>query len=161
MKILHLATLWFPIGPNALRGRATFLAVLLKYLCRLGVSCMVLASGDSAVEACRIPVTPKNLVAALKAGTAQEYHDYERPQLRLAQERAGEFDIIHSHLRPLLAAGCGDNFLHTQHRPVRADREWLVSRHPRLGLTARCDIRTVTGQHQALYQRTRPEACAA
>jgi glycosyltransferase involved in cell wall biosynthesis len=147
VKVLHLAPLWFPVSPDAAGGRETQLAILLKHLQPLGVTNTVLATGDSRVEAELIPVAPQNLMDAMKAGVAQEYHYFEQHLLCLAHDLAGQFDVIHSHLSPAVFAGFGPNFLHTQHTPVWQDLQWFVGRHPN------CWINTVS-EYQARHLRT-------
>jgi glycosyltransferase involved in cell wall biosynthesis len=140
MKILHLGPLWFPVSRDAPGGRETWLAGLLDALQRLGCKNTLLASGDSETKAELVTVVPRNLVAMMQAQVAWEQHYYEQHELMLALERAGEFDVIHSHLSPgafSLSAvpGIGRFVLHTQHTPVWGDFQWFVKQRPDLWLS--------------------------
>lgn len=141
MKVLHLAPLWFPVAHDSAGGRETLLASLVEAQQALGIDVTVLASGDSRVSAEVIPVLPRHLFAAMEAQEAAEATYYEQQQLLLTLERAGDFDVIHSHAGwyayslsgvPKL----GGRVLHTHHTPVWRDLEWFIRQHPDLLFTA-------------------------
>jgi glycosyltransferase involved in cell wall biosynthesis len=107
------------------------LAGLISALEKLDCQNTLLASGDSQTAAKLIPVVPRNLIAMMKDGVAWEQAYYQEHQLMLALERAGEFDVVHSHLSPGVFSLPG-RVLHTAHTPVWGDFEWLVKQHPDL-----------------------------
>lgn len=134
MRVLHLAPLWFPVSPDAPGGIETFLSALISGLEKLGCHSTLLASGDSRAQAELWPVVPQHLCAAMEAQTAWEYPYFEQHQLLLALERAGEFDVVHSHIGISGYAlsgvpGVRERIIHTQHNPVTPDLEWLAHRH--------------------------------
>jgi glycosyltransferase involved in cell wall biosynthesis len=135
MKILHLASLWFPVSQDSLGGIETFLTGLIAALEKLGCQNTLIASGDSRTMAELVPVTPLNLCAEMKSSTAAEYVYFEQHQLLLALERVAEFDVVHSHTgwgAYVLSGvpGLGARVLHTQHNLVYRDQEWFVRQHP-------------------------------
>ena len=98
MKVLHLAPLWFPIGPDSPGGIETYLPTLIGALDELGCRSTLVASGESRVNADLVPGVELNLWDGMESGRVWEYQPYEQHQLITAIELAGEYDVIHSHL---------------------------------------------------------------
>jgi glycosyltransferase involved in cell wall biosynthesis len=147
MKVLHLCPLWFPVAIDAAGGIETFVAQLVHALEQHGCRNTVIASGDSSSAAELIPAIETNAKAMVQAGSAWQYEFYEQHQLRLALERADEFDIIHSHIGPAAyvlssVAGLQARVLHTVHSQVYRDMEWFAGKFPELSLVT-------VSQHQA------------
>ncbi len=139
MRILQLAPLWFPVSPDSIGGIETFLAGLIQALQARGCRNTLLATGDSRTAAEVVPVVGENLYARMASGAASEYDYYEQEQLLQALARAGDFDLVHSHIGPrafALAGVPGLRVLHTWHTQIYPDLEWFVRRHPELRLSA-------------------------
>lgn len=98
MRIAQLAPLWESVPPPAYGGTELVVGVLTNELVRRGHEVTLFASGDSQTLAKLDSVHPR----ALRFDTeVKEYSIYEMLNLSRVYERAGEFDIIHSHV------GCG------------------------------------------------------
>ena len=139
-------------------GIETFLTGLLEALEGLGCRNTLIATGDSRTAAKLVPVVEENLHARMVAGKSAEYVYYEQHQLRLALERAAEFDLIHSHIGPsgyVLSAmpGLRPPVLHTQHNPVYSDAEWFVRDQPDLWFA------TVSEFQARAFRRQRATRC--
>src|SRR5262249_50902528 len=136
MRVLHLAPLWFEVSQDAPGGIETILMDLLTALEKRGCRNTLLASGDSRTPAELVPVIPQSLTKLAEAGQAWEAaYAPEQHQLRLALERMGDVDVIHSHVgwnAYILSAlpEIKAKVLHTQHNPVYDDLEWFVRQHP-------------------------------
>jgi glycosyltransferase involved in cell wall biosynthesis len=146
MRILQLAPLWFPVAKDAPGGIESFLAQLVPGLERRGCDVTLLAAAESAAGA-DIVVAAVPLVRAMQEGTAAEYAYFEQHLLRLALERAGDFDVVHSHIGAaayVLSAlqGVGGRVLHTVHTPVTPDMAWFFGCHPDAWISA-------VSEHQA------------
>lgn len=134
MRVLYLGPLWYPISKDAPGGIETLLPPLIAALSELGCTITLIASADSRVKAELVPSVSVNLWDQMAAGTAMEYAYYEQHQLRIALERAGEHDIVHSHMGPAgyILSGVPrlqSPVLHTIHSPVYRDLEWFVAQH--------------------------------
>lgn len=140
MKILEVCPLWFPVSRDAPGGRETLLAYLIDTLESLNCEITFIASGDSTSQGELVPVVPGNLYDAMIAGDVKEYIYYEQQQLRIAFERATQFDVVHSHVGAgafVLSAipGLRERVLHTIHTPVYQDLQWFVGQHPGMWLS--------------------------
>jgi len=137
VRVLHLAPLWLPVGRESSGGVETLLAGLLAAQHASGCAVAVVASGDSALPAGveLVAPVPVALVAQMGAGTAWEYEYFEQEALARGLERAGGFDVVHSHMGAAAFAAL-PGALHTWHNDVTADLEWFVGRRPQLRLTA-------------------------
>jgi glycosyltransferase involved in cell wall biosynthesis len=98
MRIAQIAPLWERVPPPAYGGIELIVGLLTDALVARGHEVTLFASGDSIVAAKLESVHPQalRLDASIK-----EYGIYEMLQLAQVYERAGEFDLIHSHI------GCG------------------------------------------------------
>ncbi len=98
MKKLHIAQiapLWFPIPPQKYGGIEWIVYHLCQGLKKRGHQVTLFASGDSRVPCKLISVYPKSLI---KAGISWRDQTYNILNLSEAFKRAGQFDIIHTHI---------------------------------------------------------------
>lgn len=154
MRIAQIAPLWERVPPPAYGGIELVVALLTDELVRRGHDITLFASGDSISLAQIESVHPQ----ALRLDpSVKEYGIYEMLQLSQVYERAGEFDIIHSHM------GCAalpyaklikTPTVHTLHGVFTPDNEKLFrhakeqpyvsisnsQREPRLGLNCAATV---------------------
>jgi glycosyltransferase involved in cell wall biosynthesis len=95
MKIAQVAPLWERVPPPAYGGIELVVGLLTDELVARGHEVTLFASGDSLTSAKLESVHPQalRLDASIK-----ECNIYEMLQLANVYERAGEFDLIHSHM---------------------------------------------------------------
>jgi glycosyltransferase involved in cell wall biosynthesis len=95
MRIAQVAPLWESVPPPAYGGIELVVGLLTDELVRRGHDVTLFASGDSTTAAKLTSIHPRalRLDAAVK-----EYDVYEALQLSHVFQRAGEFDVIHSHM---------------------------------------------------------------
>ena len=98
MKIAQIAPLWERVPPPAYGGIELIVGLLTDELVARGHEVTLFASGDSITSARLESIHPQ---ALRLDSTIKEYGIYEMLQLAQVYERAGEFDLIHSHV------GCG------------------------------------------------------
>ncbi len=95
MRIAQVAPLWERVPPPAYGGIELVVGLVTDELVRRGHEVTLFASGDSITLAKLESVSPR----ALRLDpNVKEYSIYEMLQLGSVYERAGEFDIIHSHM---------------------------------------------------------------
>ncbi|HBB32756.1 MAG TPA: glycosyl transferase [Cyanobacteria bacterium UBA8803] len=95
MRIAQVAPLWERVPPPAYGGTELVVGLLTDELVRRGHEVTLFASGDSITLAELESVHPR----ALRLDTTvKEGGIYELLQLSRVYERAGEFDVIHSHM---------------------------------------------------------------
>lgn len=95
MRIAQVSPLWERVPPPAYGGIELVVSLLTDELVRQGHDVTLFASGDSVSLAKLESVHPQ----ALRLDpTVKEYSVYEALELAQVYERAGEFDIIHSHM---------------------------------------------------------------
>lgn len=95
MRIAQIAPLWERVPPPTYGGTELVVSLLTEELVRRGHEVTLFASGDSMTQAMLQSVHPR----ALRLDKmVKEYGIYEMLQLGQVYERAGEFDIIHSHM---------------------------------------------------------------
>ncbi len=128
MRIAQIAPLWERVPPPAYGGTELVVSLLTEELVRQGHEVTLFASGDSITQATLESVHPR---ALRLDNTVKEYGIYEMLQLSQVYERAGEFDIIHSHM------GCASlpyanlvktPTVHTLHGIFTPDNEKMFSR---------------------------------
>jgi glycosyltransferase involved in cell wall biosynthesis len=95
MKIVQIAPLAERVPPPAYGGIELVVSLLTDELVRRGHEVTLFASGDSITLAHLESVHPR---ALRLDSTVKEYGIYEMLQLSKVYEKAGEFDIIHSHV---------------------------------------------------------------
>ena len=95
MKIAQIAPLAERVPPPAYGGIELVVSLLTEELVRRGHEVTLFASGDSITSATLESVHPR---ALRLDSTVKEYGIYEMLQLSKLYEKAGEFDIIHSHV---------------------------------------------------------------
>lgn len=95
MRIAQIAPLWEQVPPVTYGGTELVVSLLTEELVRRGHQVTLFASGDSTTTAQLEAAHP----TALRLDRSiKEYPIYEMLQLSQVYERAGEFDIIHSHV---------------------------------------------------------------
>jgi glycosyltransferase involved in cell wall biosynthesis len=95
MKIAQIAPLWERVPPPAYGGIELVVGLLTDELVARGHDVTLFASGDSITSAKLESIHPQ---ALRLDSTIKEYGIYEMLQLAHVYERAGEFDLIHSHM---------------------------------------------------------------
>jgi glycosyltransferase involved in cell wall biosynthesis len=148
MRIAQIAPLWERVPPPAYGGIELIVGLLTDELVNRGHDVTLFASGDSITRAKLSSVCPQAIRLDPKI---KECAIYEMLQLAQVYERAGEFDLIHSHI------GCSalpytrltkTPTLHTLHGIFTADNQKMYSyakaqpyvsisdaqREPKLGL---------------------------
>ncbi len=95
MKIAQIAPLWERVPPPAYGGIELVVGLLTDELVARGHEVTLFASGDSLTSAKLESVHPQ---ALRLDNNIKEYSIYEMLQLAQVYERAGEFDLIHSHM---------------------------------------------------------------
>ena len=95
MRIAQIAPLWERVPPPAYGGIELIVGLLTDELVKRGHDVTLFASGDSITRAKLSAVHPQ----ALRLDpSVRECGIYEMLQLAQVYERAGEFDLIHSHI---------------------------------------------------------------
>ena len=95
MRIAQIAPLWERVPPPAYGGIELIVGLLTDELVKRGHDVTLFASGDSITRAKLSSVHPQ----ALRLDPSiKECAIYEMLQLAQVYERAGEFDLIHSHM---------------------------------------------------------------
>ena len=95
MRIAQLAPLWECVPPPAYGGIELVVSLLTDELVRRGHDVTLFATGDSTTDATLSSVHPRALRLDAEV---KEYSVYEALQLSHVFQRAGEFDVIHSHM---------------------------------------------------------------
>jgi glycosyltransferase involved in cell wall biosynthesis len=95
MRIAQIAPLWERVPPPAYGGIELVVGLLTDELVARGHEVTLFASGDSITSAKLESIHPQALRLDSKI---KEYGIYELLQLAQVYERAGEFDLIHSHM---------------------------------------------------------------
>jgi glycosyltransferase involved in cell wall biosynthesis len=95
MRIAQVAPLWERVPPPAYGGIELVVSLLTDELVRRGHEVTLFASGDSVTLA---KLESVHSQALRLDPSVKEYAIYEMLQLAQVYERAGEFDIIHSHM---------------------------------------------------------------
>jgi len=94
MRIAQIAPLAESVPPALYGGTERIVAALTDALVERGHTVTLFASGDSQTAAHLVPVTPQ----ALRVSGVQDALPATLLALRLAFERAAEFDVLHSHV---------------------------------------------------------------
>ncbi|WP_293127981.1 glycosyltransferase family 4 protein [Microcoleus sp. bin38.metabat.b11b12b14.051] len=127
MRIAQIAPLFERVPPPAYGGIELVVSLLTEELVRRGHEVTLFASGDSITSATLESVHPR---ALRLDSTVKEYGIYDMMQLSKLYEKAGEFDIIHSHV------GCAalsysrlvkTPTVHTMHGIFTPDNEKMFS----------------------------------
>jgi glycosyltransferase involved in cell wall biosynthesis len=95
MKIAHIAPPWIPIPPKNYGGTEIVIYNLVEELVAQGHDVTLFAPGDAKTSAKLISFFPKSLIPS---GVPWAAHPKAYYHLHKALERAGEFDIVHTHL---------------------------------------------------------------
>lgn len=95
LRIAQIAPMWVPVPPEKYGGTELVIASLVEELVRRGHDITLFASGDSKTSAKLVSIYPR---ALLKDGIPWKDISYDIFNVAQAFKRAGEFDIIHSHI---------------------------------------------------------------
>lgn len=95
LRIAQIAPLWVSVPPEKYGGTELIVYNLTEELVRRGHKVTLFASGDSTTSAKLVSTYPR---ALLKDGIPWKDVSYDILNLTEAFRRAGEFDIIHSHV---------------------------------------------------------------
>jgi glycosyltransferase involved in cell wall biosynthesis len=129
MKIAQVAPLWERVPPPSYGGIELVVSHLTDELVRRGHDVTLFASGDSQTLAHLEAVYPR---ALRLDSSVKEYAAYEALELSQVYQRAGEFDIIHSHLGvPALpiASLVSTPTVHTLHGSFTSDNRDVYQLH--------------------------------
>ena len=94
MRIAQIAPLCEPVPPGGYGGTERVVSWLTEELVRRGHRVTLFASGDSQTRAKLVPIVDR----ALRLGSGSDPTMAHILGIGAAQRRAGEFDVIHSHL---------------------------------------------------------------
>jgi len=123
LKIAQVAPLWFPIPPEKYGGTEWIIYNLCEGLTKKGHQVTLFASGDSKVPCKLVSFYPKGLI---KSGISWHDQTYNLLNLSEAFKRAGQFDIIHSHIdlwEVYFAPLVKTPVLHTIHNPLYSSQK--------------------------------------
>jgi len=95
LKIAQIAPCWYPIPPEKYGGIERVVFLLCEELKKLGHEVTLFTSGDSKVSVNLFKVFPKSLV---KMGFSWTENILNLESLYSAIKKAGDFDVLHSHL---------------------------------------------------------------
>jgi hypothetical protein len=95
MKIAQIAPPWISIPPQNYGEKETIIAFIVEELVAQGHDVTLFASGDSITPAKLVSFCPKSL---LSEGVPWQAHLKSYFHLAKSLERAGEFDVVHTHL---------------------------------------------------------------
>ncbi|MBU4368735.1 glycosyltransferase family 4 protein [Patescibacteria group bacterium] len=95
LRIAQIAPMWVSVPPEKYGGTELVIASLVEELVRRGHDITLFASGDSKTSAKLVSIYPR---ALLKDGIPWKDVSYDIFNVAQAFKRAGEFDIIHSHI---------------------------------------------------------------
>ena len=95
MRIAHIAPPWIPIPPKNYGGTEIVIYNLVEELVAQGHDVTLFAPSDAKTSAKLVSFFPKSLIPS---GVPWSAHPKAYYHLHKALERAGEFDIVHTHL---------------------------------------------------------------
>jgi len=152
-RIAHVAPLWARVPPVDYGGVELLVSWLTEELVARGHHITLFASGDSETSARLRPITPRNLMDMMAAGSAYHYAHYVSASLTEALRSQDAYDLIHCHSQlehtpfGLLA---GIPFVYTLHTALSADDIWLMQRYPEITFVAmsRSQIREVPDERR-------------
>ncbi|MDA0267533.1 MAG: glycosyltransferase family 4 protein [Cyanobacteria bacterium] len=135
MRIAQVAPLWEQVPPFGYGGTELVVSLLTEELVRRGHQVTLFAAGDSETIARLEPGCEKAL--RVVGMLPPEYVRHEQRQLGKVFDRAGEFDLIHSHMDvaalPYTHAS-QTPVVHTLHGPFTTATESLFSQYRRQNL---------------------------
>jgi glycosyltransferase involved in cell wall biosynthesis len=136
MKIAQVAPPWISIPPENYGGTESVIAFIIEELVELGHDVTLFASGDSKTPAKLVSHFPRSLRAD---GVPWQAHLKSYVHLAKSLERAGEFDVVHTHLSSTadmylfpLMAGMTTPHVTTMHSNFPFDRvnDWTGDADP-------------------------------
>lgn len=132
MRIAQLSPLFESVPPQLYGGTERVVSWLTEELVRRGHEVVLFASGDSSTAADLVPVVGR----ALRLGEGMDAIRAHMLQIGMVQRRAGEFDVIHSHIDLLGFPAFR-----------RGDPPLLTTMHGRLDLPGMPDLLRVFQRH--------------
>jgi glycosyltransferase involved in cell wall biosynthesis len=112
MKIAQIAPPWIRVPPNDYGGTEAVISYLVEEQVAQGHDVTLFAPGDAQTSAKLVSFFPQSLIAS---GVPWSAHAKAYYHLHKALERAGEFDIVHTHL-----SSSGDIYLFPLMAPLTA-----------------------------------------
>lgn len=137
LRIAQVAPLAMPVARDVRGSIEQLVWLLTEELVRRGHEVTLFATGDSETSANLHAVYPRSYREDYKLWDSWEYH--ELMHLASAFERAGDFDVIHSHVyhfAPPLARLTHTPALHTDHIPQSEGVRDFYARYPDTNLVA-------------------------
>jgi glycosyltransferase involved in cell wall biosynthesis len=131
LRIAQVAPIAEPVVPEAGSAIEQLVRLLTEELVRRGHEVTLFATGDSRTSARLRSVYPRSYKKDWRMWDNWQYH--ELMHLASAFERAGEFDVIHSHVyhfAPPLARLVRTPALHTDHIPQTGNVRAVYTRYP-------------------------------
>lgn len=133
LRIAQLAPLWTRVPPATYGGVELLLKLLTDELVARGHQVTLFATADCATAANLHAVCEVNLMELLTRGQGNMYEYYANGLMTEVLQRAGKFDVIHSHLSPgwlPLGALAPVPVWWTMHTNLHRDDEWALARYP-------------------------------
>ncbi len=133
LRIAQVSPLWTRIPPATYGGVELLMKLLIDELVARGHDVTLFGTGDCTTGAKLHSVCDVNLCELLAKGDAYMFEYYANAVMTDVLKRAGEFDIIHSHLSPAwlpLASLSPKPMLWTMHTLMHRDDEWALRRYP-------------------------------
>ena len=104
LRIAQISPLWTRVPPATYGGVELLMKLLIDELVERGHEVTLFATADCVTTATLHPVCELNLCAMLESGAAYVYEYYANGVMADVLQRQAEFDVIHSHLAPVVAA---------------------------------------------------------
>jgi len=127
LKIAQIAPLWFPVPPEKYGGTERIVSSLTEGLQKRGHNVTLFAPGDSKTKARLVSVSKKGLSERKIPWQDWWWNNFNYSR---AFEKAGQFDLIHSHWTPMgmfFERLTKTPVLHTFHNlPKKEDQRWQV-----------------------------------
>jgi len=148
LRIAQVAPLWTRVPPQQYGGAELMVSWLTEELTAQGHEVTLFASGDSVTQARLHAVCERNLVDAMGAREANEYHVYAAAGLSEAIAQASSFDLIHSHIGPIgipMTSVCPIPLVHTVHAGLDGlDEQWALKHYPEARIASISDSQVAT-----------------
>lgn len=153
LRIAQVAPLWARVPPIDYGGTELRVSWLTEELVARGHHVTLFASGDSQTRAKLQPITSRNLMDIMAAGSAYHYAHYANASLAEAIRRRDAYDLIHCHSElehtpfGLLA---GIPFIYSLRTALSIDDIWLLQRYPEITFVAmsRSQIREIPDERR-------------
>lgn len=139
LRVAQVAPLWARVPPADYGGTELRVHWLTQGLIERGHEVTLYASGDSRTNAALRSVCERNLLDAMKCGTAHHYDHYTNAAFAEALKESGSYDIVHCHSEvahipfALLSSAPVVCSLRTA---LSIDDSWLLQRYPEITFVA-------------------------